>query len=94
MGGVSLGRGLEGRIMRRIRLDVVGGKDEIRAFLELCLSIEYLGIKGMNRSILVDVDGDGSGRLNFFDQNNNDLMWDENDKMVLNDYCTYINIGE
>jgi hypothetical protein len=48
-----------------INIKVEGGKEEISEFLSLCAKIRYLGRIGANRDILLQVDGDGSGQLEF-----------------------------
>lgn len=51
---------------KRIDISVIGYEPELFEFLRLLQKIEYLGIVGASRSITVSVDGDGSGRLNFY----------------------------
>lgn len=48
-----------------INIKVEGGKEEILEFLSLCAKIRHLGRVGANRDILLQVDGDGSGQLEF-----------------------------
>ena len=49
----------------KLKLEIVGGDEEITEFLELCKKIETLGYLGANRKIGVVVDGDGSANLVF-----------------------------
>lgn len=51
---------------------VTGSQDELQEFLQLLAKIEYLGITGANRELVVVVDGDGSGQLNFSTLNENE----------------------
>ena len=53
--------------MKRYKLDlqVIGGLTEINELLRVLGAIQYLGLDGSNRDILVAVDGDGSARLSF-----------------------------
>ena len=48
-----------------INIKVEGGREEISEFLSLCAKIRHLGRVGANRDILLQVDGDGSGQLEF-----------------------------
>ena len=49
-----------------INLKIVGSEPELSEFLDLCSTIQKLGIRGSSRKISVVVDGDGSGRLTFY----------------------------
>ena len=49
-----------------INLKVVGGEPEIESFLTACSMIQKLGIRGCSRKISLVVDGDGSGKLKFY----------------------------
>lgn len=51
--------------MKKITIEVVGEESELLEFVALCAKIELLGMWGCNRTIPVEVDGDGSGRLIF-----------------------------
>lgn len=48
-----------------VTISVIGQKPEVRAFLKMCQAIQYCGNIGASRTVKVDVDGDGSGRLSF-----------------------------
>jgi len=52
---------------KKIAVDftVVGHQPEVIEFLRLCRFITTFGFHGTNRSIKVNVDGDGSGHLQF-----------------------------
>ena len=50
-----------------LNMSVVGNEPEVQEFIRLCQTIAGLGIQGASRGITVSVDGDGSGRLAFFD---------------------------
>lgn len=59
-----------------IEMKVIAGEEEIREFVQLLAKISYLGDVGANRAIPVQVDGDGSGQLDF-------EVLDENGKNVV-----------
>lgn len=48
-----------------IDIRVTGYTLELLEFLKVCKTIEYLGTIGSSKSIKVNVDGDGSGKLSF-----------------------------
>lgn len=48
-----------------IEFKVVGHDEELKAFASLLQLIQSFGQYGMSRTIKVNVDGDGSGRLSF-----------------------------
>jgi len=51
----------------KVVLEVVGiSESDVIDFLKLCSVIQKLGIKGASRKVTVYVDGDGSGRLQFY----------------------------
>ncbi len=52
-----------------IELKVIGNEPELEEFLSLIHLIESFGRFGMSRKIEVTVDGDGSGRLSFYEKN-------------------------
>lgn len=43
----------------------MGNESEVLEFVRLCALIQSFGVIGTSRSIKVNVDGDGSGRLMF-----------------------------
>jgi len=49
---------------RRI-IEVYGSSENLDKFEELCRHIEYLGNIGASRNLLVRIDGDGNGQLQF-----------------------------
>lgn len=51
--------------MVKINIEVSGNKEDVLSFVGLCSKIELLGLWGANRTIPVDVDGDGSADLRF-----------------------------
>lgn len=51
--------------MVKLNIELVGNEEDVLSFVGLCAKIELLGIWGASRTIPVDVDGDGSGRLTF-----------------------------
>lgn len=51
--------------MKKINIELIGNEEDVLSFVGLCAKIELLGIWGASRTIPVDVDGDGSARLNF-----------------------------
>jgi hypothetical protein len=57
-------------------IKIVGGDKEINEMIQLLSKIEFLGRVGAHRTIPVEVDGDGTGRLRF-------EVIDENRKMEL-----------
>lgn len=52
-------------ITMKINIEVNGSDPEIKEFLELLAKFETLGTVGVNRTIPVVYDGDGSARLQF-----------------------------
>jgi hypothetical protein len=52
-----------------IELRVSGNEPELESFLSLVHLIESFGRYGMCRKIEVTVDGDGSGKLTFYEKN-------------------------
>lgn len=58
-----------------IDLRITGNETEIMEFLNLCCLISTFGNYGMSRNIHLNVDGDGSGRLNFYDISNGKRKW-------------------
>lgn len=50
---------------KKITVSVVGPEDQLRSFVQLCKTIEWLGDVGASRTVIVDVDGDGSACLRF-----------------------------
>lgn len=48
-----------------IELKVIGNKEELNSFITLLTLIKSFGRYGMSRRIEVNVDGDGSGKLDF-----------------------------
>ena len=57
----------------RINLSIVGNQPELGEFLKLCQYIQSFGAYGMSRCVNVVTDGDGSGRLSFFGDNDEEL---------------------
>jgi hypothetical protein len=51
--------------LKKITVNVVGPQDQLRAFVELCKTIQWLGDVGASRTVQVDVDGDGAACLRF-----------------------------
>ena len=52
---------------------VSGRKEDLDILEKLLYHIEYLGIVGASRNILVRVDGDGTGRIKVKDKDGNKL---------------------
>jgi hypothetical protein len=50
---------------KKITVSVVGPEDQLRSFVELCKTIEWLGEVGASRTVKIDVDGDGAACLRF-----------------------------
>lgn len=48
-----------------VTVTVTGPPEQLAAFAELCLTVEYLCSVGSSRTVEVPVDGDGSGALRF-----------------------------
>ena len=57
-----------------INIRVEGYSEEIRKFVHLCKCIQGLGKTGSSGDILISVDGDGSGTLNFSLFNESETM--------------------
>lgn len=51
---------------QKLQLTVTGNETELREFVRVCQFIQSFGTYGMHRCVSVHVDGDGSGKLNFF----------------------------
>ena len=73
-----------------IDLRIVGNEPELKEFLNLCCLISTFGAYGMSRGISVSVDGDGSGKLNFFNITKSKRKWPSNEVEIL----TYKEIEE
>ena len=52
---------------------ITGRKEDLDTLEKAFGHIEYLGKIGASRNILIKIDGDGVGRLNFKDDNGNKL---------------------
>ena len=52
---------------------ITGRKEDLDTLEKVFGHIEYLGKIGASRNILIRIDGDGVGRLNFKDDNGNKL---------------------
>ena len=52
----------------KLTLSVIGNDAELKEFIKLCAYIQSFGTYGMNRTLHVTTDGDGSGRLTFIDE--------------------------
>jgi len=50
----------------KAKMIVMGSKTELAEFFKVCSAIQSLGRQGASRDIKISVDGDGSGKLNFF----------------------------
>lgn len=57
-----------------IDLRVSGHETELTEFLAICSLIQKYGIHGVNREILISVDGDGSGKLAFFLNDDEEML--------------------
>ena len=55
----------------KMTIDVIGNDAELQEFLKLCQFIQSFGVYGMNRTLHVTTDGDGSGKLHFVDSVSN-----------------------
>ena len=55
----------------KLTLTIIGHDTELQEFLKLCQYIQSFGTYGMNRTLHVTTDGDGSGRLRFVDETTN-----------------------
>lgn len=51
--------------LKQIKVSVVGPEDQLRSFVQLCKTIQFLGSVGASRTVTVDVDGDGAACLKF-----------------------------
>ena len=51
--------------MERRVIEIYGRSEDLDKFEDLCRHIEYLGNIGASRNLLVRVDGDGNGRMQF-----------------------------
>jgi hypothetical protein len=49
----------------RTMIEVRGPKMQVERFILLCKTIEYLCRVGSSRTVSIDVDGDGAGRIVF-----------------------------
>ena len=49
----------------KVIIELVGNQEDVLSFIGLCAKIELLGMWGSSRTIPVNVDGDGSARLQF-----------------------------
>lgn len=56
-----------------MNIKVVGHDEEIDSFLKVCQYIQSFGTYGMSRCLHVNTDGDGSGRLSFFFDNDTEF---------------------
>ena len=52
---------------------ISGRKEDLDILEKLLYHIEYLGVVGASRNILVRVDGDGTGRIKIKDKDGNKL---------------------
>jgi len=50
-----------------VLIKVEGHEAELKPFIKLCQYIQSFGAYGMSRTVHVNTDGDGSGRLSFTD---------------------------
>jgi hypothetical protein len=66
-----------------IDLRIVGHESEIVEFLRLCQTISRLGTIGASRKVMVSVDGDGSGKLCFLYESNDEKYDDIEELMNL-----------
>lgn len=48
-------------------IKLVGHKQDVDTFCDFLRHIEYLGNIGASRNLLLRIDGDGSGRMHFYD---------------------------
>jgi len=75
-----------------INLKVVGHEPELTEFLAACSLIQKYGIHGTSRELTIAVDGDGSGKLTFY-LNGDDEMLPMTDEKIP-DSPPRISIGE
>ena len=81
----------------KMTFTVVGHDSELQEFVKLCALVQSFGTYGMSRTIKVDVDGDGSGRLQFFNAKDEEMP--NLDHKLLNDVDAsktgfHVDIGE
>ena len=57
-----------------IDLRVSGHEPELTAFLAACSLIQRYGIHGVHRDLIISVDGDGSGKLAFFLNDDEEML--------------------
>ena len=50
---------------QNLSVTVTGPPDQLGSFVQLCKTIQYLCAAGSSRTVMLDVDGDGSGHLRF-----------------------------
>lgn len=50
---------------KKITVTVTGPEDQLRSFVQLCKTVEWLCGAGASRTIVLPVDGDGSASLKF-----------------------------
>jgi hypothetical protein len=51
--------------LRKITVTVTAPEDQLRSFTQLCKTIQWLCQAGASRTIVLPVDGDGSGHMTF-----------------------------
>ena len=51
--------------MYKLELEVMGGEEELIELIGILGAIQYLGVKGCSRKLVLDIDGDGSAGLEF-----------------------------
>jgi hypothetical protein len=51
--------------LKKITVTVVAPEDQIRSFVQLCKTVQWLCDTGASRTVHLPVDGDGSGRMAF-----------------------------
>ena len=71
-------------------IKIVGAKEDIDTFCEFLRHVEYLGSVGSSGDLLLRVDGDGSGRLKFYDCKDRRLSTDDHYNIEESRKTTYI----
>jgi hypothetical protein len=51
--------------LKKITVTATGPEDQLRSFVQLCKTIQWLCQAGASRTVVLPVDGDGSGHLAF-----------------------------
>ena len=59
-------------------IKIVGHQEDVHTLCEFLRHVEYLGNIGASRNLLLRVDGDGSGRLRFYDSKDNSIALGDN----------------